>query len=130
MIKSLYHISLMLVLLLTACDTHCISQSDQLWEPAATEYRLQLTNNSPFIVELTVDDEILGTYCSGVYKLNVGNFEKKDCSQIKAEFLDNPSYIFLDDCSENSTGLCKDNNIDGKICYNTWDVELVEAILQ
>ena len=114
----------------SGCDDRCISQNELLWKPSISEYRLQLTNHSPFMVELSVDNQILGVYCSGVEKLDIGNFSKNDCSLIKAVFLDNPSWIFLDDCSENPPGPCKDNNIDGKICYNTWGVDLVEAVLR
>ncbi len=60
------------VFLLAACDTHCISETETLWDHSAVEYRLELTNNSPFLVELTVDGEVLGTYCSGVNKLSIG----------------------------------------------------------
>jgi len=120
----------LLVSTISACDTHCISENETLWDASAVEYRLELTNHTPFAVELIVDGEVLGTYCSGVEKLSVGNFYKNDCSLIRAEFLDNPSSINLDDCSTNPPGLCKDNNVDGKMCYDTWDVDLVEAVLE
>ncbi len=118
------------LLLCLACDTYCISDREQLWAPVDNEYRLELTNLSPYMVEVSVDGESLGVYCSGVEKLPVGIFEQGDCSRIEAVFMDNPERIELDDCDIKSQEECSDNNLDGNTCYDTRGVTSVEARLE
>ncbi len=115
------------LLFVCGCDTHCISESSPLWEPDPGEYRLLVTNNSSSMVEIRVDGESLGIYCSGVQQVPVGNFSQRECSQIQAEFFDNPGTIELDDCSEGNESECLENNIDGRICYDTSYIEQVLA---
>ncbi len=120
---------LSLIVCVQACDDHCVSEGDVLWEPGPDEYRLELTNDSEYMVELIVDDESQGVYCAGVERLGLGNFPKSECSRIQAVFFDNPDHIDLDDCNGDPLSECEANNIDGKVCYNTVLVEKVEAIL-
>lgn len=117
------------LILLLGCDTHCISEKDVLWAPGYSEYRLELTNSSPFMIELWVSGESIGIFCSGVENLPVGNFPKDSCSEIYADFFDNPTSIHLDDCTLDPPGECKNNNTEGRICYDTEQVEKVVAVL-
>jgi len=111
------------------CDTHCLSERELLWEAGPDEYRLELTNLGPYLVELYVNEESVGVFCSGVEKLPVGNFPRNPCSEIRAEFLDNPGSIRLDDCDVESGSPCEANNGDGRTCYDTSFVDTVEARL-
>jgi|GEM_PF-2270573 len=115
------------LLLSAACDTYCISDGELLWGASDEEYRLEITNKSSYMVELKVDGESQGTYCRGVEKLPVGNFERSDCSRITVVFLDNPDSLHLDDCDIFSPEECRANNINGNTCYDTSLVEKVEA---
>jgi len=115
------------LLLSVACDTYCISDGELLWGASDEEYRLEITNKSSYMVELEVDGESLGTYCRGVEKLPVGNFERSGCSRITVVFIDNPDSLHLDDCDILSLEECRANNIEGQTCYDTSLVEKVEA---
>ncbi len=117
------------LLFFPGCDTHCLETRDILWEPAPDEYRLVLTNRSPSIVEIRVDGESQGVFCDGVEDLPVGNFPRDTCSEIRAIFLDNPDRISLDDCHEAAGEGCRENNIDGRVCYDTTYTQVVEATL-
>ena len=117
------------LLLLSGCETECLRGEETLWPPAPDEYRLLLTNRSSHMVELKVDGRSLGVFCDGVKGALIGNFERNPCSRIRAEFLDNPSSIDLDDCTELPESPCKENNTEGQVCYDTSYVQQVEAVL-
>lgn len=118
------------MLFLTACDTHCETGADVLWEPTSDQYRLELTNRSPHMVELSLDGESLGAFCAGVDRAAVGNFPRETCSRIRVRFLDNPATMALDDCFADDSMPCRENNPDGVVCYDTRDSKRVEARVQ
>lgn len=126
---SLLWMGLICLLLAMGCDSQCMKEQDSLWPPSDDEYRLWLTNQSPFPVEVEVDGESLGVYCAGLRRVSLGNFPRNGCSRIRAYFLDNPSEIWLDDCEEPSISACKSNNSEGRVCFDTREVDEVQATL-
>lgn len=119
----------MFLLGLSGCGSHCTDEVDILWPPSINEYRLNLTNRTPHMVELFVDGESVGVFCSGVETLAIGNFPKNACSEIRAEYFDNPDSISLDDCIIGVED-CKQNNTKGRICFDTRAPFDVDAILE
>jgi len=87
--------------------------------PTRDEYRLVLTNLSGQMVELRVDGKSMGAFCPGVDKLQVGNFDRQECSQIHVAFYDVDRVKRLDDCGILGAPECSDNNTDDRTCFDT-----------
>ncbi len=118
---------LFLLFTLLGCENYCIEENDLLWDPPEDRYRLEISNQSEFMVKLNVDDEEVGVFCAGVKRLPVGDFPRSTCSRIRVTYLDNPSSLQLDDCDIFSKEDCLANNTENRTCYDTTFIERVEA---
>jgi len=87
--------------------------------PAASEYRLVLTNSSGQVVALSVDGQEVGVFCPKLRRLEVGNFPISECSRIKVSFFDLDRHKDLDDCGVYGAPYCLENNRDGAVCFDT-----------
>lgn len=103
------------------CADQCLKGIDPstLAPPSEEEYRLSFTNESPQMVELTVDGESKGLFCPHVAKAAVGNFKRSRCAKIKAKFFDVDREKLLDDCAYLGYPECSENNKNGETCFDT-----------